>query len=59
MADIELPVFQLSPVLFPSMPQGIRDLLKPLIAQAAIRRSVQRLAKRSGTTHSVLTVSTE
>ncbi len=59
MADIELPVFPLPLVLFPSIPQWLRDLLKALIAQAARRRSVQRLAKRNGKTHAVPTVSAE
>ena len=39
--------------------ERLRDLLKPLIAQAARHRSVQRLAKRNGKTHAVPTVSTE
>ena len=39
--------------------ERLRNLLKPLMAQAASRRSVQRLAKRNGKTHAVPTVSTE
>lgn len=39
--------------------ERLRNLLKPLMGQAARRRSVQRLAKRNGKTHAVPTVSTE
>ena len=39
--------------------EQLRNLLKPLIAQAAGRTSAQRLAKRNGKTHAVPTVSTE
>ena len=39
--------------------ERLRNLLKPLIAQAARGRSAQQLAKRNGKTHAMPTVSTE